>query len=99
MLQDTLTGSGVDASSVLLKEYALDVIDEDILNGSAVAVEQVMSRSGDYFVFNMTEAKKYLLCFNDIAGNVYVGEIFVPHIDKTEGFTPRLKQPSITKVA
>ena len=87
MLQDTLTGSGVDASSVLLKEYALDVIDEDILNGSAVAVEQVMSRSGDYFVFNMTEAKKYLLCFNDIAGNVYVGEIFVPHIDKTEGFT------------
>lgn len=86
ILQDTLTGSGVDTSNVVLREYALDEEDDNILNGTATFVERAMTASGDYFVFDMTEAKKYLLYFKDLAGNAYEGDIFIPHIDKTDGF-------------
>ena len=87
MLQDSLTGSGVNGSSVVLKEYPLDASDEAILKNEITAIDNTMSQSGDYFIFNMTEAKKYRLFFSDMAGNVYKGDIFIPHIDKTEGFS------------
>ena len=90
-LQDTTLGSGVDTDSIVLKEYSLDTEDTAILDGSAVAIDRQMTRSGDYFVFDMTEAKKYLLTFRDLAGNDYEGEIFVSHVDKTEGFTLNVK--------
>ncbi len=91
MVQDTALGSGVDMSSIILKEYALDVSDFAILDGTAVAIDRAMTTSGDYFVFDMTEAKKYLLTFRDLAGNDYEGEIFTSHIDKTAGFTLSVK--------
>ena len=86
-LQDTLTGSGVDNNSPLLREYDWSVSDAEILNGNAQMVERIMEKSGDAFIFNMSEAKKYVLVFKDLAGNEYVGEPFLARIDKTAGFS------------
>ena len=96
MLQDTLAGSGANPQSIILKEYALDVSDDSILDGTAVPTERTMSKSGDYFVYDMTEAKKYQLYFEDYAGNAYEGDIFVPHIDKTSGFSLSIKATKYT---
>lgn len=87
MPQDTALGSGIDEESIRLLEYAIGLEDEYILNGTVEGTVRQLTKSGDYYTYQMTEDKKYVLEFSDHAGNKYVGSIFTSCIDKTAGFT------------
>lgn len=90
MAQDTTLGSGVNYDTLFLYAYNYDVSDENILNGVVNEVEKfALTKSGDYYTyqFNETVKYKYLLKFDDYAGNAYEGEVFIPRVDFTDGFT------------
>ncbi len=87
MTADTALGSGVDPDSIRLNVYPYDTADENILNGTAVGQSMVMAVAGDYRTYDFNNACKCLLTFADKAGNAYEGEIFIPHVDLTSGFS------------
>ena len=81
------TGSGVKESSLRLTEYDASVSDEDILSGVAEGVVRELVKQGQFYTYTFTAYNKFLLTFEDNAGNAYQGEIFTPLIDATGGFT------------
>ena len=71
MPQDTALGSGINESSIRLMEYPIGVENEYILNGTIAGTAQPLNKVGDYFTYVMTGDKKYVLKFEDHAGNEY----------------------------
>ncbi len=90
MAQDTAAGSGVNYDTLFLYAYAYEASDDDIKQGKIDETEKItLTKTGDYYtyVFGETVKYKYLLKFSDYAGNEYDGDVFIPHVDLTDGFS------------
>lgn len=88
--QDTTLGSGINYDTLFLYAYNYNVSDENIKNGTVNELEKfALVKSGDYYTYNFNETVqyKYLLKFEDYAGNEYDGDVFIPRVDFTTGFS------------
>lgn len=84
---DTSGGSGVNYDTIALYEFGIDTPDEEVvLSNIDGAIKRTMELSGSYFVYEFTEYNKYLLAFEDNAGNIYAGKPFSPKVDLTSDF-------------
>lgn len=84
---DTAGGSGVNYDTIALYEFDINTPDSQVvLENIGSAVKREMIFSGTYYTYEFIEYNKYLLTFEDNAGNVYEGSPFAPKVDLTKDF-------------